>query len=161
MGEGTQEAGPREEGARMNRADALKIVATLSPEQLEAVAMVVETADAQGDYHFDGEGSVWEDDVNATLRYLATEIRQFLPPIREVAQVYVGQPVLYKGEQRTAPDDADRMWAIWDRPLDHSLPTVLDAPDGTTWFKSEASAKRALLSYPPCEHGESAPQPGG
>lgn len=48
----------------------------LSPDILEDIAMLVETADTQGDYHlYNGEGSMWQDDVNATLQHLATEIR--------------------------------------------------------------------------------------
>ena len=42
----------------------------------EDIALVIETAETQGEYQFDGEGSVWEDDVNQTLYALAQEIRK-------------------------------------------------------------------------------------
>lgn len=58
-----------------NRHDALTIVKTLTPEQREAIAFVVETAETQGDYNWNGEDSVWEDNVCATLNSLAKEIR--------------------------------------------------------------------------------------
>lgn len=60
-----------------NREDALAVVATLTAEQLEAVAVVIETAEVQGDYIYsDDNESVWEDNVNFTLRGLAAEVRR-------------------------------------------------------------------------------------
>jgi hypothetical protein len=60
---------------------ALAKIAQLSPEVVEAIAIVIETAEVQGGYVFDGEGSVWEDDVSYTLNELAREIRKLLKNI--------------------------------------------------------------------------------
>jgi hypothetical protein len=49
---------------------------TLSAEQIAALVLVIQTAEVQGDYHFDGEGSVWSDSVNETLWCLAKEIEK-------------------------------------------------------------------------------------
>ncbi len=60
----------------MNRNQCLEILQELTQEQLDAIAIFVETADAQGDYcYIDGEGSIWEDSVSATLSALANEIK--------------------------------------------------------------------------------------
>lgn len=59
----------------MTRTEAHEVIRKLSAKQREAIALFVETAETQGDYQFDGEGSVWMDDVNATLNQLAAEIR--------------------------------------------------------------------------------------
>ena len=58
------------------RDKALKQIAQLSPEVIDAIALVIETADLQGNYVFDGEGSVWEDNVQYTLGELSREIRK-------------------------------------------------------------------------------------
>ena len=52
------------------------LVAALSPKQVSDLCAIIETAETQGDYHFDGEGSTWSDDVCTTLGYLADEIRK-------------------------------------------------------------------------------------
>jgi 6-phosphogluconate dehydrogenase (decarboxylating) len=62
-------------GMRMNRKEALAIVWQLPEEVRDAIAMAVETADVQGDWHWDGENSNYEDDVQQTLNCLAKEIR--------------------------------------------------------------------------------------
>ena len=53
-----------------------RLRATLTPEQKADLKLVIVTAETQGDYHFDGEGSVYSDDVNSTLCYLADELSQ-------------------------------------------------------------------------------------
>ena len=55
----------------MTRERAKEILHGLTPEQREAIAVLCETCEADGDYHFTGEGSVWCDDVQATLGVLA------------------------------------------------------------------------------------------
>lgn len=60
-----------------NRAEALSLIQKLPAGTREAIAMVIETAETQGDYtgmDADG-GSYWQSDVNETLSWLATEIR--------------------------------------------------------------------------------------
>lgn len=62
-----------------NRFDALEIVRTLSPEQREAVCLVITTADVQGDYQHGGDSSddsVWCDNTQSTLDSLAEEIKE-------------------------------------------------------------------------------------
>ncbi len=59
----------------LTRQDALNTLRNLPSVVLEAIAFVVETAEVQGDYKFNGEDSVYEDDVAATLNGLASEIR--------------------------------------------------------------------------------------
>lgn len=60
----------------MNRKEALEIVSKLDKETKNAIAIIIETADVQGDYiYYDGEGSAWEDNCQQTLDYLAKEIR--------------------------------------------------------------------------------------
>ena len=49
---------------------------SITPELVELIAELVETADVQGGYNsHSGNDSVWEDDVQATLNALADEIR--------------------------------------------------------------------------------------
>lgn len=48
---------------------------TLTEEQIEAIAMICETAEIQGNYVFDGEGSNWEDSASYTLSNLGEEFR--------------------------------------------------------------------------------------
>jgi len=49
---------------------------SITPELIELIAELVETADTQGGYNsYFGNDSVWEDDVQATLNVLAAEIR--------------------------------------------------------------------------------------
>lgn len=59
---------------RQNALDRIKLLPAVT---LGDIAMIVETAETQGSFNFnDGDdGSVWEDDVNQTLNYLANEIR--------------------------------------------------------------------------------------
>ena len=59
----------------MTRDEALAIVRGLPAEVREAIALVVETAEVQGDYMWNGEDSVWTDSANLTLYELAKEIR--------------------------------------------------------------------------------------
>ncbi len=61
----------------MNRHDALNILRTLPKDILEAFALVVETAESQGDYTGGNseDGSWWEESVSETLNSLASEIR--------------------------------------------------------------------------------------
>lgn len=60
----------------MKREEALILVRKLPRDIREAIALVVETADVQGDYRWDGENSNYEDDVASTLNMLAGEIRR-------------------------------------------------------------------------------------
>lgn len=51
----------------------LSLKKSLTPEQISDIKLVIETAEVQGDYVFDGEGSTYEDDVNQTLGFLSRE----------------------------------------------------------------------------------------
>ena len=50
-----------------------RLKATLTKQQVEDLQLVIQTADVQGDYIYDGDGSHWTDDVNDTLMALAGE----------------------------------------------------------------------------------------
>ena len=59
-----------------NREDAIKeLLATLTERQLDLLRSVIETADVQGDWMWNGEDSVYEDDVASTLNCLAAEFK--------------------------------------------------------------------------------------
>ena len=75
----------RAEAEQMTRERAKQLLCECAgPQMLEAVALIVETADTQGDYHLgDGEDSVWEDDVQQTLNGLAAEFRGLSKPEAE------------------------------------------------------------------------------
>ncbi len=61
----------------LNRSEALSLIKELPPNVLEAIAYTIQTADVQGEYQYDGDGSTYEDDVQKTLYHLAEEIREF------------------------------------------------------------------------------------
>ena len=56
---------------RKRKLDMLK--RTLTPDQIAALTMVIQTAEVQGDYNYNGEDSVYQDDVASTLNQLAAE----------------------------------------------------------------------------------------
>jgi len=59
-----------------SRQQAWATVAALTPEQIEAIALIIETTDSEGDYNYnDEDGSYWEDDAAETLISLAREFR--------------------------------------------------------------------------------------
>ena len=61
--------------ARQACMDRLK--ATLTQQQIDDIKIVIETAEASGDWVGDGEsGSCYQDDVASTLSNLAREIRR-------------------------------------------------------------------------------------
>lgn len=61
----------------MKRDEHLARLRQLPADIIESIAVVIESADAQGDYiGSDDEGSSWEDDANRTLAHLAEEIRR-------------------------------------------------------------------------------------
>jgi hypothetical protein len=60
---------------KKSRKEVLAQIGKLPPDLIEGIAMVIETAEVEGDYHWNGEGSTWEDSVSGTLNSLAAEIR--------------------------------------------------------------------------------------
>ena len=57
-----------------NRNEAIqRLKQSLTPKQIEDLQFVIRTAEVQGDYNFNGEDSVYTDDVNSTLMQLAEE----------------------------------------------------------------------------------------
>ena len=50
-----------------------RLKAELTERQIADLKLVIETAEVQGDYQFNGEDSVYCDDVNSTLLQLAAE----------------------------------------------------------------------------------------
>ena len=50
------------------------LVNALNMQQIRELCSIINTAEVQGDYHFDGEGSTWQDDVHTTLGGLADEL---------------------------------------------------------------------------------------
>lgn len=61
---------------RMSRKDALVIISKLPLDVRQAIILVIETAETQGDYHWNGQDSVFTDDANETLQHLADEIKR-------------------------------------------------------------------------------------
>lgn len=59
----------------MTRMEAFVIIRDLPSDTREAIALFVETAEAQGGYDWNGTDSVFTDDANETLQCLAKEIR--------------------------------------------------------------------------------------
>lgn len=62
-----------------NRHEAIeRLRSSLTEQQIADIALVIETAETQGDYHWDDEsgGSSWEDDVHETLNFLGDEFRK-------------------------------------------------------------------------------------
>lgn len=58
------------------RRDALeRLNRSLTREQISDLKMVIETAEVQGDYRWNGEDSVYTDDVNETLMQLSAEFK--------------------------------------------------------------------------------------
>lgn len=51
----------------------LRLKSTLTEKQIEDLKLVIETAEVQGNYDWNGEDSVWSDDVNDTLMQLSRE----------------------------------------------------------------------------------------
>ena len=47
----------------------------ISEQQISDLQLIIVTAEVQGNYFFDGQGSVWSDDVNSTLVQLSDEFR--------------------------------------------------------------------------------------
>jgi len=56
-----------------------RLLETLTNDQLTDLKLVIETAEVQGGYEWDGEDSVWTDDVNSTLMQLSKELTSTLP----------------------------------------------------------------------------------
>lgn len=67
----------------MNRDEAKQLMGKLSPKELEAIALFIETGEVQGDWMFNGDDSVYEDDVAGTLNGLAGEVRRMIPGEKE------------------------------------------------------------------------------
>ena len=62
----------------MTRSEAEIIVKTLPDQFREAVAIIIETTEEQGDYLYnDLDGSYWEDSTEATLAMAARFIREY------------------------------------------------------------------------------------
>lgn len=58
------------------REQALLRLSKLPTKTLEDIALVVETADVQGDYRSEDDGTIWRDESQKTLDCLAREIRE-------------------------------------------------------------------------------------
>ena len=50
-----------------------RLRASLTDDQAKDLRLVIETAEVQGDYNWNGENSAWTDDVNSTLMQLSKE----------------------------------------------------------------------------------------
>jgi hypothetical protein len=51
-----------------------RLLTDLTPQQIEDLQIIIETADVQSDWIWDGENSVCADDVHGTLGHLAREL---------------------------------------------------------------------------------------
>lgn len=63
----------------MNAEDCKKLMDSLTDEQRKGIAAIIRSADIEGDYHWNGEDSVWEEDVSATLNGLANYFEMYDP----------------------------------------------------------------------------------
>lgn len=63
-----------------SREKAMRRLSKLPEKTLEDIALIIETADMQGNYYWgnddDDDGSIWRDDAQLTLDCLAGEIRE-------------------------------------------------------------------------------------
>ncbi len=50
------------------------LVNAMSIQQVRELCSIINTAEVQGNYYSDGEGSTWQDDVHTTLGGLADEL---------------------------------------------------------------------------------------
>jgi hypothetical protein len=55
------------------------LLRSLSKEQRDGIAKIIRDASVEGDYRWDGEDSVWEEDAAQTLEVLAREFDMFDP----------------------------------------------------------------------------------
>jgi len=63
----------------MDKAEQQKLMDTLTQEQRNGIAEIIRSADVEGDYNWNGEDSVWEEDASATLNSLASYFERYDP----------------------------------------------------------------------------------
>lgn len=67
----------RSEQPGWTRTEAIaRLKTALTVSQVRDICGIIETAEVQGDYHFDGEGSTWQECATETLSQLADEFRR-------------------------------------------------------------------------------------
>jgi len=63
----------------MKNEEKQKIMDSLNEEQRKGIGEIIRSADIEGEYRWDGEGSVWEESTNATLNCLANYFENYDP----------------------------------------------------------------------------------
>ena len=66
-------------GVTMDKSEQQKLMDSLTPEQRKGVAEIIRSADIEGDYHWNGEDSVWCESVSETLSCLAAYFDSYDP----------------------------------------------------------------------------------
>jgi hypothetical protein len=56
-----------------------KLMDSLTAEQRKGIAEIIREADIEGDYNWNGEDSVWEEDTSKTLHALANYFEDYDP----------------------------------------------------------------------------------
>ncbi len=56
-----------------------ELMDSLTPEQRKGIADIIRSADIEGDYHWNGENSVWQESTSATLEALANYFERYDP----------------------------------------------------------------------------------
>jgi hypothetical protein len=63
----------------MDKAAQQKLMDSLTDEQRKGIAEIIRSADIEGDYHWNGEDSVWEESASETLQSLASYFDNYDP----------------------------------------------------------------------------------
>lgn len=63
----------------MNKAEQIAFMDSLTVEQRAKIAQIIRSADIEGDWHWNGEDSVWQESTDATLASLAAYFEKYDP----------------------------------------------------------------------------------
>lgn len=63
----------------MDKAEQQKLMDSLTLEQRNGIASIIRSADIEGDYIWNGEDSVWQEDMSETLQSLASYFEKYDP----------------------------------------------------------------------------------
>lgn len=66
-------------GAKMDKAAQQKLMDSLTDEQRKGIAEIIRSADIEGDYHWNGEDSVWQESASETLQSIAAYFDNYDP----------------------------------------------------------------------------------
>lgn len=63
----------------MDKAAQQKLMDSLTDEQRKGIAEIIRSADIEGDYHWNGEDSVWQESASETLQGIAAYFDTYDP----------------------------------------------------------------------------------